>query len=111
MNFSRLRHSVAIQAATESAGTRGENARSWATVETVWAAIEPLNARETFYAQQVQSLCTHRVRMRYNATVTPKHRILYGARLFYIEGVTHTDERGRETICQCVEQLSGATHG
>lgn len=108
MEPGRLNRRVELQSATETADTRGGIARTWATYATVWAEVAPLGGRELFYAQQVQSLVTHNIRMRYRTTLTAAHRIKYGTRIFGVLSVTHPGERHDETVASCVEQATGA---
>ena len=75
-----LRHRVNILRSDVSQNSYGEETVSWSTDKTVWASIEPMRGREYYEAKAIQSLATHRIRMRYttlsNTTrIGPKHRI------------------------------------
>lgn len=70
MQAGKLRYRVDVQArrGDSTRNALGELTGEWYTVSPgVWAAIEPLSARESFAAQQAQSTVTHRVTMRYRA--------------------------------------------
>lgn len=94
MRAGELRHSVAIQAATESRDGIDVD-YSWATADTVRASITPLSGNETVTEDQEQSTATHRVIMRNYTGLTPQHRLLFGSRELYIVSVLNTDERNR----------------
>lgn len=71
-----LRHRVQIQAITHTRDAHGGNTQSFATADTVWAAVEPLSGRELFEAQQVHARTTVRIRMRKYPGLTTKHRLV-----------------------------------
>lgn len=104
MRAGKLRHLVTIQSRTEGTNSFNEPRPVWKDFATVYASIEPLSGREFFAAQQAQSDITHRVRMRYVAGVTAKHRIVFGDRVFDIAAPPrNVDERNIELELQCVE--------
>lgn len=82
----------------------GEKVPTWATVETRWGSIEPLQGRERSAAQQVTPNVSHRIRLRYGSTVTAKDRIAYGGRTFEIDAVLNTREGNRQLELLCTEQ-------
>ena len=59
-----MRHRVTIEAPVDGVNEFGERVVTWSTVETVYAAVEPVRGREFFAAEQVQSEVSHRVVMR-----------------------------------------------
>lgn len=72
----RLRHRVRIErlvALTDSNGdalqdpVTGELLRTWQTIATVWAAIEPLSAREFVQSRTEQSEISTRITIRWRA--------------------------------------------
>jgi SPP1 family predicted phage head-tail adaptor len=66
---------VEIQEAKVAIDDHRARTRTWATVDTVWASVEPLSGREALIAKQVDARLTHRVIIRYWAGLTPTHRI------------------------------------
>jgi len=68
---------VQIQAASDSRDAHGGNVRTWGTVATVWASVEPLTGRELSEAQQVESRATVRITMRPYPGLTSRHRIVF----------------------------------
>ena len=109
MRAGRLRHRIAIQAATESKGATGQTLRTWSTVTTVWAGIEPVKGEERLAAQGVAAKLTHRVILRYGAyaSLTSAHRFLFGSRIFEIVAPpVNRDERNIEWLCDCREVVA-----
>jgi SPP1 family predicted phage head-tail adaptor len=106
MQAGSLRHRVSIQSASE-ANSYGEVSQSWSTEATMWGEVRPLSGRELDDARQRKALATHAVTVRGDSavTITPKKRILFGARVFSIEYVIDPDERGISKQIQCVEAL------
>ena len=101
MRSGRLKHSIVIQVVSEVQNSYGEPVESWATYATRRAAIMPLRGKEYFAAKQTESDITVQFLMRYDATAgatSPKHRILWGTRVFDIESVINVDELNKEII-------------
>ena len=77
MRAGKLRHRVAIQEPVENKDVHGGITRTWRTVDTVWASVEPLSGRELFEAQQINKRVTVRVGMRPYSGLTTKQRLLW----------------------------------
>jgi SPP1 family predicted phage head-tail adaptor len=92
----RLRHRVTIEQQVNVVNSFGEHSKEWEPFAQVWAAVEPLSARELLAAQQVQSQVVARVIMRYNAAVTASMRIVYRGVVYNIAGVQRDPESGLE---------------
>lgn len=104
MRAGKLRHRVEVQEnryTTQDA--HGAPVTEWTTFAVVWAAIEPMGGSEAMVANQVNAAGTHKVTIRGGTTVTPKHRVRTETRVFDVNAVTDTEERGRETILACTE--------
>lgn len=105
MRAGRLRNQVTIQTPTETrSGTSGQVVKSWATLATVWAGIEPLSGRELAQAGAEQSVSDFRIVLRYLSTVTNKCRVVFGSRVFEIQSVINRNERGADMELRCTEQ-------
>jgi len=76
MQAGQLRHRIAIQGCTDARDAHGGITRTWATTDTVWAAVEPLSGTELLEAQQVHARATVRIRMRHYTGLTSKHRLV-----------------------------------
>lgn len=75
----RLRHRVTIQEQVTIVinPDTGEKGKVWQDVATVWAAIEPLSAREFIASQQMDSEISARVVIRYRAGLNAAMRIVH----------------------------------
>ena len=106
MQAGNLRHRVTIQQVTETRDDMGGVTQTWSTfAANLHAEIAPLSGRELLLARQVNAETTHRIRLRYRAGITPKMRVLFGSRIFAIESVLDTEERGIEVVLLCREAL------
>jgi SPP1 family predicted phage head-tail adaptor len=81
----KLRHRVRIerlQYVTDSSGDvtqdeNGETQQVWQEVATVWAAVEPLSAREFIQSQSIQSQVTARIVIRHREDIDPADRLIH----------------------------------
>lgn len=101
MDAGRLDKRVTIQSMTATRNAIGEPVEAWADVATVWAAVEPVQGREFWEQQQVQSEVTTRIRIRYRAGVTAAMRVTYGGRFYNIKSVIDPRERHDEMQLMC----------
>jgi head-tail adaptor len=46
---------------------------------------------------------THRIIVRYRQEITPRHRLVMGARTFAIVSATNPGEVGMDHVCMCKE--------
>lgn len=102
----RLKHKVIIQAYTDTIDTSGGPTGTWSNFITRYASVVPLNGVEFFTAQQLTVNINIRVRLRYDsqaATITPKHRVLWGSRIFDVQTVINQMESNRQIILMCQE--------
>lgn len=88
-------------AGTPARDAYGAENNTWEAFATVWASIEPLQGREFFAQQQVQSEITVRIRLRYLSGVTSVMRILHGSRILDIKSVIDPKERHAEMQLMC----------
>ena len=99
LDASSLRHPVELQAKQQTQdATTGEMVTSWAKVATLWAAVEPLSAREFIAAQAGQSQITARIVIRYRANVDATMRIVYRGKIYNIHGVLPDMDSGLEYL-------------
>jgi SPP1 family predicted phage head-tail adaptor len=94
----RLRHRVELQAPVETQSSSGSVSTAWVTQATVWAAIEPLSAREFIAAQSTQSQVNARIVIRRRSDITAKWRVLHTVRgtIYNIHGVLSDPDSGLE---------------
>lgn len=104
----RLKNKVIIQAYTDTIDAAGGPTGTWSNFITRWAAVVPLNGSEYFAAQQLAVDVNVRIRLRFDtlaATISPKHRVLWGSRTFDIMTVINPQERNKEIVLMCQEAL------
>jgi len=82
-------------------GHHGHNV-TWKDVATVWASVEPISGREYFYAHQISTEVTHRVRVRYREGLTTEMRIKLGERILGIDSILDLGEQRKilEIFCK-----------
>lgn len=107
LNAGKLCHRVVIQrlqVSPDSAGQvqddMGELNEEWETLGTVYAAIEPVSARELITAQSERSKISTRITIRYRSDVDYAMRVYHEAKGQYynIEGVLADKESGLEYL-------------
>lgn len=105
----RLRHQVSIQRPTpvldsngdEVQADNGEVLREWVEIALVWAAIEPLSAREFIQSSTTQAQVIARITMRYRSNIEPTDRLVHikdgvPASYFNIAGLLTDKDSGLE---------------
>lgn len=100
-----LNKRISIEQPVRTQNDYGEYVETWSEVRKVWASIEPLRGEEYIASKTMQAGVDHRIRMRYQADLTPKQRIKYGNRIFEIESVIHVREAKVETQAMCREKV------
>lgn len=109
MRAGRLRHRITIQqlvaGSPDQRGT-GEPDEAWTDVTTVWGAVEPLQGRALWAAQERHAEVSVSVRIRYLAGVTAKMRVVFENRYYEIEAVIDNRERHVEMELLCREGVS-----
>ena len=91
--FGAYRQRLYVQQEAPVADTAGGSTMAWNTINTVWASIEPITGWERLQAGKLRSAITHRIRMRYDNTITPDMRFVLGSRVFNIRAVINVEER------------------
>lgn len=106
LNAGKLRHRVLIQQRVEDQDSdTGDIDITWSNVATVWAAVEPMSARELLAADNVQSKLTTRITIRTRA-VDYTMRISFRGNIYNIEGVVPDKVSGLEYLTlMCSEGL------
>jgi SPP1 family predicted phage head-tail adaptor len=97
-----LRETVSVQSNTPTRSARGAEVDAWTTLATVRADVAPLDGREYYAAQQVNSEITYKVRMRYISGVTSGSRVVWGSEVLEVVGPPITPRaRRRELVLMC----------
>lgn len=107
MRAGKLRHRINIQTNTPSKNDYGDLIDSWATVETRWAQITPIQGKELIVSDKTVGDISHKVLIRGAIAITPKQRILFGSRVFeIISSVDASEEKDIMIEILCKEILS-----
>jgi SPP1 family predicted phage head-tail adaptor len=81
----------------------GEPNIIWDRLATVWGAVEPINGREFWAQQQVQSEITVKIKIRYRSDVATGMRIVYRGDIYIIKSVIDPQEYHQELQLMCSE--------
>lgn len=101
LSAGKLRHRVTIQEPVNvQDSTDGSMVKTWRDVATVWAAIEPLSAREFIAAMKEDSKVSARITIRYIPTINHEMRLYHAAKSVYydIHGILSDKDSGLEYI-------------
>ena len=108
----KLRHRVRIEAYAEQRDSSGEVIQdqetgevlmAWQELATVWAAVEPLSAREFIQSAATQSQVTARITIRQRDDLLPSMRLVHVRSgrtdvIYNIHGVLADRESGMEYL-------------
>ena len=101
MNAGALRHRITIERQATAQDDWGGVVNHWATIGTFSASIEPINGREYFAAQAVQSEVTARIRMRYHPDVLPSDRVNHNGTIYTVQSVINPKVLNEELVLMC----------
>lgn len=104
LNVGDLRHRGALQANTPTQDEYGAPVESWAdVVGAVWAKIEPVSPKTAEFAHTFATSVSHIVTMRYNKQLVDSMRLVFGERVFAINGFVDEEEMKIKHILYCTE--------
>jgi SPP1 family predicted phage head-tail adaptor len=107
----KLRHHARVQMRAETRAADGELVGSyWATTQPAWCNIRPAGGGEQETADQMQGTVTHRIEMRYNASIQPEQRVQHGSEIYAILAVTH-ERRNCRTVLLCEREMPTLADG
>jgi len=114
INAGRLRHRITLERRADIQAPTGEVAPNYETLAVVWGSIRPMNGREFFAAQQIQSDVTTKITVRYkrgiDSTVRIRARSALGQQeddLYDIASVIQDAHSGRAEITfMCVKRTA-----
>jgi SPP1 family predicted phage head-tail adaptor len=89
----RLKTRLQVQSPVEADDGQGGVARSFTTLATVWAAVTPLAARAGVEADAEGATTRVRIILRSNFSLTLRHRLVDGARVYRITAIRDRDDR------------------
>lgn len=95
---------LTLERPVETGDGQGGVTRTYETVTTLWARIEPVSAASREEAGAERAIVTHRIRLRRRDDISGGMRFRKGARVFVIRAARDPDETGRFTLCDCTEE-------
>lgn len=75
----------------------------------MYAAVEPINGREYFTAQQINAETKVRIRIRYGSEISALSqdwRVTYDGKTYDIQSIIHPQEIKQEVILMCGEGVN-----
>ncbi len=98
-----FRHRIDIQKRTRVFDGEGY-IYDWATIDTVWAHISPVSAKERLEWQKLDVTVTHKISLRpYPGIDRVDHRLKFRGRVFTIVSILNPKEMGRRLDLICNE--------
>lgn len=98
LDSGKLRHRVSIERSTRIQDpTTGAMTETWSEIAEVWAAVEPLSAREFVQSAAGQSEVTARITIR-TRDIQATDRIIHRGTVYNIRGVLADKDSGLEYI-------------
>lgn len=97
---------VAIQVASATSDGAGGSRKSWATVTTIWAKVEPMNGGEAFAQGVERATQFYRVTIRRRGGVSQKNRLLWKGVALNIRTCADMDGRNAD-LTMMVESGAG----
>jgi len=106
-----LRHVITIQQPVSSSrDDYGQKIETWTDVYAdIRAAIWPMTGKEFLASQVISSKIDTRIRIRYQAGILAKWRVVWGSRIFEISRVEQPDMRTVFLDLMCYEIHVGPT--
>lgn len=101
MTPGQLNQRVTVERVTLTQDDYGAPVEAWATLATVWAAVEPLSGREYMLSLSAQSEVTTRIRMRYRPGITSADRVIHEGTVYGITSVIDYKSANRELVLMC----------
>lgn len=98
LDSGKLRHRVSIERITRTQDqVTGAISETWTEIAKVWAAVEPLSAREFVQSAAGQSEVTARITIR-TRDILATDRIIHRGTVYNIRGVLSDKDSGLEYI-------------
>lgn len=101
-----LRHQIQIREQTDTPDGYGGQVKSWVTIHTVNAKIDPVSGYERTRSMQLNAVVTHKIFVRYIAGIEASQQIVFNDRQFQIRFVKNIEERNRWLELTCEEGVA-----
>ena len=79
---------------TDTQSAQGGRTHVWSTLVNIWCKIEDTGGNESFIAGREEAVLNIKVTANYDATVTPKTRLVFDSKTYDITRVDNVDRRG-----------------
>lgn len=101
-NISEMNKRITLQYPVNTPDGMGGSNTTFVTSTSVYAAIWPTSAKEHIEAMQTGITITHKIRIRYNASLAGSWRILWESRYFNIVAIIdlNMDHRWMDLLCK-----------
>lgn len=97
LSAGKLRHRVVLQSPVHNQDpVTGDVTTTWWTEAVVWAAVEPLSAREFIQSATEQGQIEARITIRFLAGIDPSWRAVHRGRIYNIHGALPDVDSGLE---------------
>jgi len=103
---SDLKYKIIIEQPTETTDSQGGFTTTWATLHTIWAAINPVKNWENAISLQNETRTTHKITIRYVSGLTNKMRVNFGGRYFNINSILNPEEANIRLDIMATEGLA-----
>jgi SPP1 family predicted phage head-tail adaptor len=104
MRIGALNKRIVIQAQTKTSDGMGAFTVTWADITSrIGAAIWPVSAKETIKSEQLMTIITHRIRIRYRNAMETSYRIKFENRYFTIVSIIDPEMRHKWLDLMCKE--------
>lgn len=96
----RMDRRVLLQVGSVTKATNGERTETWSDYDWRWAEMMNTSAAEGLEGDRILVSTSATFRMRFDAVVTEKYRLIYRNRIFNIIGVNEVDrKRFMDVMC------------
>lgn len=103
MRAGRLKHRITIEKPEQTKDEFGQLTKTWVTVCSTRAAIDPISGKEYFAAQQINNAINYKITIHYRLGIKSSYRIKYKERIFEIHAPLNPKEANRELQLMCEE--------
>jgi len=103
MNIGSLKQRVILQAPTKAPDGMGGSVDTFATIDTIFAAIWPTSASERMQQMGTTMTITHRIRIRYRSDIRTSWRLNFKNRHFDIDSIINPNMESKILDLMCKE--------
>lgn len=90
--IAELRQRIKFQSLTRTADGQGGWTETWNDFSEVWAAVNPVSAKERYFSQRIEENISHQIVIRWLDGLNTEMRIIFENRVFQIHGIRRENE-------------------